>query len=231
MPYTLLVEFSMLLSVPSILLFMWSFVALRIQRPFVDRPFLIPGGLPVAVLLTVVPVAISISYAAIITTESSFSFDQDTDERRSRSSDGGLPPIFQVFSMIIVMACGGLVHLVFVLRERWAPPRGTMRMPESVFANGGMAELTPLPPPLPSSSELLGAFAREGRHVTDEEELMRWHSNGGGDTRCSGGTSGRHPSASSGLSDTVRTVVSTLGASGRNGTCGPKYQQIDSEPP
>jgi amino acid transporter len=48
MPYTLLVEFSMLLSVPSILLFMWSFVALRIQRPFVERPFLIPGGLPVA---------------------------------------------------------------------------------------------------------------------------------------------------------------------------------------
>ena len=44
MPYTLLVEFSMLLSVPSILLFMWSFVALRIQRPHVDRPFLIPGG-------------------------------------------------------------------------------------------------------------------------------------------------------------------------------------------
>jgi hypothetical protein len=30
-PYTLLVEFSMLLSVPSILLFMWSFVALRVQ--------------------------------------------------------------------------------------------------------------------------------------------------------------------------------------------------------
>lgn len=44
MPYTLLVEFSMLLSVPSILLFMWSFVALRIQRPYVERPFLIPGG-------------------------------------------------------------------------------------------------------------------------------------------------------------------------------------------
>ena len=54
MPYTLLVEFSMLIMVPSILLFMWSFVALRIQRPYVERPFLIPGGLPVAVLLTVV---------------------------------------------------------------------------------------------------------------------------------------------------------------------------------
>merc|ERR1740127_435302 len=87
MPYTLLVEFSMLLSVPSILLFMWSFVALRIQRPFVDRPFLIPGGLPVAVLLTVIPVAISISYAAIITTESSFSLEQeDSSEQRSRAS-------------------------------------------------------------------------------------------------------------------------------------------------
>lgn len=93
-PYTLLVEFSMLLSVPSILLFMWSFVALRVQRPETDRPFLIPGtalmpkltstlhafkdplvplyrlagGLGVAVLIVVIPVAISIAYAAVVLT-------------------------------------------------------------------------------------------------------------------------------------------------------------------
>ena len=114
MPYTLLVEFSMLLSVPSILLFMWSFVALRIQRPFADRPFLIPGGLPVAVLMTVVPVAISISYAAIIATESSFSFENSL-EQRSKSSDGGMPPIFQVVSMVAVIATGCIVNLVFSL--------------------------------------------------------------------------------------------------------------------
>lgn len=43
LPYTILVEFSMLLSVPSILLFMYSFVALRVKRPETERPFLIPG--------------------------------------------------------------------------------------------------------------------------------------------------------------------------------------------
>eukprot|EP00325_Prymnesiales_sp_UTEX-LB-985_P000364 CAMPEP_0174705024 /NCGR_PEP_ID=MMETSP1094-20130205/8398_1 /TAXON_ID=156173 /ORGANISM="Chrysochromulina brevifilum, Strain UTEX LB 985" /LENGTH=515 /DNA_ID=CAMNT_0015903139 /DNA_START=110 /DNA_END=1654 /DNA_ORIENTATION=+ len=117
MPYTLLVEFSMLLSVPSILLFMWSFVALRVQRPHVDRPFLIPGGLPVAVLITVIPVAISIAYAAIITTESSFQ-DEASSEQRSRSSNGGLPPIFQVISMLGIIGMGLLVHGVVVLIER-----------------------------------------------------------------------------------------------------------------
>lgn len=56
--------------------------------------------------------AISISYAAIITTESSFSFEQDaaSSEQRSRASDGGLPPIFQVISMFAVIACGLVVH-------------------------------------------------------------------------------------------------------------------------
>ena len=45
-------------------------MALRVQRPDVPRPFLVPGGLPMAVLITVVPVAISISYATIVATES-----------------------------------------------------------------------------------------------------------------------------------------------------------------
>ncbi len=60
----------MLLSVPSILLFMWSFVALRVQQPTAPRPFRIPGGLATAVLITVVPVAISLAYAAIVATDS-----------------------------------------------------------------------------------------------------------------------------------------------------------------
>ena len=69
MPYTILVEFSMLLSVPSILLFMASFVALRLQRPDVERPFRVPGGLPVAIAITVVPIAISLACAALVVTE------------------------------------------------------------------------------------------------------------------------------------------------------------------
>ena len=75
MPYTLLVEFSMLLSVPSILLFMWAFVALRLQRPDAPRPFVIPGGLGVAIAIVVIPVAISIAYATIVFTQSAQSRD------------------------------------------------------------------------------------------------------------------------------------------------------------
>ena len=156
MPYTLLVEFSMLLSVPSILLFMWSFVALRIQRPFVDRPFLIPGGLPVAVLLTVVPVAISISYAAIITTESSFSLEQQEDsaEARSRSSDGGLPPIFQVVSMGLVILCGCIVHLGVVIAQRYGFSLGMVSDEEMRMRAQGIAGVQ-------------GVF---GRHSNDERD-------------------------------------------------------------
>ena len=118
MPYTLLVEFSMLLSVPSILLFMWSFVALRVQRPYVERPFLIPGGLPVAVLLTIVPVAVSIAYAAIIATESVQSSSERLTVEAAGSaglqapSGGGLPPIFQVASALGVIGLGLVIHLI-----------------------------------------------------------------------------------------------------------------------
>jgi len=108
MPYTLLVEFSMLLSVPSILLFMWSFVALRVQRPDTPRPFRIPGGLSTAVLITVVPVAISISYGAIVATESLIGRPSARVERRS----GRMQPIHQVYSMFGVILVGILAHAI-----------------------------------------------------------------------------------------------------------------------
>ena len=106
MPYTILVEFSMLLSVPSVCLFMWSFVALRVQRPDVPRRFLIPGGLSVAIAVTVIPVAISISYAAIILTESAIG-DGDTGAA-TRTED--LPPIYQVYCMALVILVGFAGH-------------------------------------------------------------------------------------------------------------------------
>jgi len=105
-PYTILVEFSMLLSVPSIMLFMWSFVALRVQQPHAPRPFRIPGGLATAVLITVVPVAISLSYAAIIATESlvgSPAARQDkrpTVETADGDDDYGAEPAYQIYSMV-----------------------------------------------------------------------------------------------------------------------------------
>ena len=117
---------------------MWSFVALRVQRPYVERPFLVPGGLPVAVLLTVVPVAISIAYAAIIATESTFLDDADAaGEQRSRASDGGLPPVFQVVSMLAIIGLGLAVHLSTTLWHRATAWRRS---------GGGPHALPPLPP-------------------------------------------------------------------------------------
>jgi len=109
LPYALLVEFSMLLSVPSILLFMWSFVALRVQCPQTERPFLIPGGLPVAVLITIIPVAISITYAAIVVTEA-FIVPPSVDERSSSRDDGSGSQAIQIWSMLGVIAFGLFTH-------------------------------------------------------------------------------------------------------------------------
>lgn len=118
-PYTLLVEFSMLLSVPSIFLFMWSFVALRVQQPTVQRPFRIPGGIATAVLITVVPIAISISYAAIIGTEALIGRPGRADvpalEDNQASDEDGLEerqPAYQIYSMLGVVSFGLLVHAV-----------------------------------------------------------------------------------------------------------------------
>ena len=120
MPYTILVEFSMLLSVPSICLFMVSFVALRLQRPDVERPFRVPGGLPVAIAITVVPVAISLAYAAIVVTESFLGHAS----ARQREHYGDLPPVYQVYSMLGVVGLGAAVHLcAYAIRIRAANKR------------------------------------------------------------------------------------------------------------
>jgi hypothetical protein len=198
MPYTLLVEFSMLLSVPSILLFMWSFVALRIQRPFVDRPFLIPGGLPVAVLLTVIPVAISISYAAIIATESTFAVDADasTSEQRSRSSDGGLPPIYQVYSMFAVILCGGLVHCAFVLAAKHGYACGAAAADDAtgmhaVAGVDGAADMPPLAHEL--SAEVAEFLANGGGDDDELEGLNGEHQTLSGALRSNGSGGGSPP--------------------------------------
>ena len=160
MPYTILVEFSMLLSVPSVCLFMWSFVALRVQRPDVPRRFLIPGGLSVAIAVTVIPVAISISYAAIILTESAIG-DGDTGAA-TRTED--LPPIYQVYCMTLVILVGFAGHGV----ARYCARRGL----DGAKAGGGA--------PVVAMGAALGSPGPPGDG--EGSGLL----NGGGNTPCGG---------------------------------------------
>lgn len=127
--------------------------SVRVARPPNAR-----RSLPVAVLITVVPVAISISYAAIITTESYFNVEDISTEQRSRSSDGGLPPIFQVVSMGAVITFGCVVHFLFVLRHRRGLALdGALRLGCANDANG----LSSLPTPV-----LSHAHQPNGEHRT-----------------------------------------------------------------
>jgi hypothetical protein len=70
------------------------------------------------VLLTIVPVAVSIAYAAIIATESVESSSERPSAEAAGSaglqaaSEGGLPPIFQVASALGVIGLGLVVHLI-----------------------------------------------------------------------------------------------------------------------
>lgn len=154
MPYTILVEFSMLLSVPSILLFMWAFVALRVQQPHVERPFVVPGGLTAAVLITVVPVAISVAYGAIVITESFMG--PSASHELSESQGSGLPPIFQLWSMLAVMTTGLVVHGVGSLCESHQLKQASIEAAGAKQSDGAELQAMPLTPSsLPNDSEPL----------------------------------------------------------------------------
>ncbi|KAG8457234.1 hypothetical protein KFE25_009813 [Diacronema lutheri] len=106
LPYTFLVEFSMLLSVPSICLFMWAFIRLRYLAPNRARPFTVPGGNGLAVAITLIPVSISLAYAAIILGEALSSAEGGSAERREQRDEA----ITQVASAALVMGGSALVH-------------------------------------------------------------------------------------------------------------------------
>lgn len=59
LPYTILVEMSMLLTVMVGNMFMYSYVWLKWRRPELDRPFNVPGGVPAAVAVAIIPFAIN----------------------------------------------------------------------------------------------------------------------------------------------------------------------------
>lgn len=59
LPFTLLIEFSMLLLVICTVLFLCAFLHLKYTRPTMLRPFNIPGGMPVALLVAFWPFAVA----------------------------------------------------------------------------------------------------------------------------------------------------------------------------
>ena len=170
---------------------MWSFVALRVQRPDVPRRFLIPGGLSVAIAVTVIPVAISISYAAIILTESAIG-DGDTGAA-TRTED--LPPIYQVYCMALVILVGFAGHGV----ARYCARRGL----DGAKAGGGA--------PAVAMGAALGSPGPPGDG--EGSGLL----NGGGNTPCGGfrevelTSTGRKPKSglASPLQEKLSRVVSS----------------------
>lgn len=110
LPYEYLVEFSMLLSVPSICLFMYSFAHLRFLHPSRPRPFTVPGGNRVAVGITIIPVAVSLLYACIVL------YAAVTEPH----TDDGRAAFNQISSTAIIIGGGALLH--FACRTGRAGP-------------------------------------------------------------------------------------------------------------
>jgi amino acid transporter len=61
LPYKILIEFTMTVMGPPTLLFLFSFVALRIKEPDMQRDFKIPGGTIIAVLAIIPPCVVTCS--------------------------------------------------------------------------------------------------------------------------------------------------------------------------
>ena len=61
LPYKILIEFTMTVMGPPTLLFLFSFVALRIKEPDMPRDFKIPGGTCVAFLAIIPPCVVTCS--------------------------------------------------------------------------------------------------------------------------------------------------------------------------
>eukprot|EP00047_Mylnosiga_fluctuans_P008401 m.7106 g.7106 ORF g.7106 m.7106 type:complete len:548 (+) comp2165_c0_seq2:144-1787(+) len=104
LPYAFLVEFTMLLTSLVCMLFLASFVLLRYQRPDMPRPFKIPGGFPVAIMLSLLPLGCtSLNFYFSIT-------DKYTEIK--------FVPFFKVFALEFFLGMGILVNFVYYHRRR-----------------------------------------------------------------------------------------------------------------
>jgi len=97
LPFTFLVQASMLLFCFPALLIIGSFFALRWQEPLLERPFCVPGGWPVAVLIAVVPIGLSVFNLVVNVLPSSEGFEE------------------RLFAFVGVTAAGCIVHAIAAL--------------------------------------------------------------------------------------------------------------------
>lgn len=202
----------------------WSARGCHLRSPCcsLSTPFSAPRG-AFAVLITVVPVAVSIAYAAIITTESFFSSDELSSEKQSHS-DGGLPPIFQVVSMVLVILLGGLVHLFFSLRDSCTDAHGRLRMHSN-------PPLAPAPARVPCTlSDTAMAPGRDAHSglCGGSSDAVRVHSLSLTSDACGGcSTVGASGGGSEALAETMRSAVSNVyGSIGGRGKSKEGYQQV-----
>lgn len=120
LPYGLLVEFSMTVLALSMMLFLYSFITLRVKEPDLKRPYKVPGNIVTAILFALLP---------FVTTFTNFYFSI-TDNAKDETLGIPYAKLLAVNSVIIL---GVIVHLVWVFRRKlcWcrSPPP---RIPEDI---------------------------------------------------------------------------------------------------
>lgn len=98
LPYKILIEFTMTVMGPPTLLFLFSFVALRLQEPDMQRDFKIPGGTAFAIFCIIPPV---------ITTCTQLYFSYEgAGEGSTLELDGVNVPKPSLLSVVVVVGMG-----------------------------------------------------------------------------------------------------------------------------
>lgn len=100
--YEVLVELSMLVVTPSVLLMLFSFLYFRIHKPEMPRPFRIPGGMAVAWPMALFPAAIVLAnaYFSIVDTTALYGI-----------------PLAKTFFLLLVIGVGFIIHALSACRD------------------------------------------------------------------------------------------------------------------
>ena len=100
LPYTLLVEFTMLIHVPPTLLFLYAYLYYKVKFPNLPRPFNIPGGVPMAAFLITGPTAATLLNLYYAVTDAAPSL--------------GIAYL-QAYCLAIVVGVGIIIHLGYIV--------------------------------------------------------------------------------------------------------------------